>query len=389
MYDPMGYAAEPLIISVDAVPILQMLDQPTPISSVELALQITGEAGEANNVLEFIRLLDMNGYLNSPSFHRMRNTADEEFREMKVRPARCAGTAYPAEKQSLIDFCAEIFHNPEYKNPSEVYPETLKPEQSHRSPRALIMPHIDPRVGKNAYTAALQSLVKAEKPELIVFFATSHYGWQDQFIMTDKDFETPLGITRTDKSVNNRIRQLYAHELTPDDTAHRPEHSIELDLILLQYLFGAEQFTIVPVLITSFAHYIQARKLPGSYPEITGFAQAVYQAVQESGKKTLYISSGDLAHFGNKFGDQQPAHAMMSQAQQADEILLDTLAAANPDTFFNAVAATNDIWRICGCPPNYMLLHTIKPASGDVLCYECWDERERNSAVSYCTVAYY
>jgi uracil phosphoribosyltransferase len=54
-----------------------------------------------------------------------------------------------------------------------------------------------------------------------------------------KNIKTPLGITKTDKKSIDAIRSFCSVPLITDDSAHRAEHSIEIDLLILHSLFNS------------------------------------------------------------------------------------------------------------------------------------------------------
>ncbi len=99
---------------------------------------------------------------------------------------------------------------------------------------------------------------KEVRPDRVVFLATSHYSGNHYplydgkpFIATRKRFETPLGSVVADQEFMNLLEE--QSEVTGcsfSDRAHRSEHSIELHLIFLQYLWS-HPFKIVPILVGS------------------------------------------------------------------------------------------------------------------------------------------
>ena len=330
----------------------------TPITAASLAL--------------FLSDLDAMCLLESATFLQTKQVVDG-FREATVRPALCAGNAYPDTAQELTSFLTSIMN---LSAPQEI------------PAKGIIAPHIDVRLGAAVYSAAYQAISRSDA-DLFVIFATSHYANYDLIIPTDKDFETPLGIVRTDRELLGAIRAMLPFELTKDDSAHRPEHSIELELIFLQHCFPERNFTILPLLVTSFEPFMSAGILPSQNDKVAQLAHAVRTVVEQSGRKAVYISSGDLAHIGRKFGDNFDAESMLETLAGEDSMLLEHLQACNHNGFYSQIAAAEDAWKICGLSPNYMMLETMRPQAGKFLDYKQWNERERQSAVSFGAVAYY
>lgn len=369
---PHGYA-DPLTLPATLSPLLDLLNGSNSIFAISAIMnQTTSLLVQPADLSLFLRDLDELGFLQTPTFYR-RKEEIQRFRASQVRPAICAGGAYPGTVRELTEFLDEI----------------MRSSQTHESPaRGIIAPHIDLRVGGTAYSPAYNAISQSEA-DLFVIFATSHYANYDLFIPTPKDFETPLGIVETDRELLEVIRESYPFDLTTNDIAHKPEHSIELELIFLQHCFSRRNFTILPILVTSFHSYIQQGILPEQHAPIKEFAAAVRTVVEQSGRNAVYISSGDLAHIGRKFGDTFDAEPMLPTLHREDAALLRSLELCDHNGFFTQVAKTNDKWKICGLSPNYMMLETMRPERGEILYYEQWNEREQKSAVSYASLAFY
>ncbi|OLB26937.1 MAG: AmmeMemoRadiSam system protein B, partial [Nitrospirae bacterium 13_2_20CM_2_63_8] len=94
------------------------------------------------------------------------------------------------------------------------------------------------------------------------------------FACTDKDFETPLGLVRTDREFLRLFRAHGGEVFFQDELAHRKDHAIEFQAVFLQYVLGAAKpVTIVPVLC-SFSH------LHFSHPDLLAQGQRVGQFLE-------------------------------------------------------------------------------------------------------------
>lgn len=373
MSDAMSYAENMLTIPANALHALEMFDGHNSAFALEsffrerYAINIP-----ASDIVEFASILDREGYLCSASFELRRREFEEKYNRETVRRNVCAGGAYPAEPEELRSFLQNIMQSADNSD-------------IETGATGIIAPHIDLNVGGVSYAPAYHA-IKDTDADLFVIYATSHYADYDLVIPTDKDFETPLGLVKTDRDLLEKIRARLPFELTRNDMAHRPEHSIELELIFLQYLFPKREFTILPLLVTSFGHY---RDFPRHDEKVRLIAESVRETVKESSRKAIYISSGDLAHIGRKFGDNFDAEEKLSELAQVDAKLLDRLAICDRDGFFAQIASCNDIWKVCGTSPNYMMLETLRPKRGSVLSYDQWSEKETRSAVTFSSLSYH
>ncbi|MBK9250183.1 MAG: AmmeMemoRadiSam system protein B [Ignavibacteria bacterium] len=353
--------------------IIELLDGKSTIDEITNHYNLSAATSiNSYSLAHFLSDLDEMCLLESETFYTAKKIIDE-FRASTVREAICAGNAYPDSPEELSAFLTSI----------------MNLSEPHQIPaNGIIAPHIDLRLGGSVYAAAYQAISTSDA-DLFVIFATSHYANYDLIIPTNKDFQTPLGLVKTDRELLDTIRKELPFEVTMDDIAHRLEHSIELELVFLQHCFPERNFTILPLLVTSFESFISAGILPSQNEKVAQITDAIRKVVEQSGRKAVYISSGDLAHIGRKFGDSYDAENMLETLASVDSELLEQLQACNQDGFYSQIAAAQDKWKICGLPPNYMMLETMQPQEGKYLAYEQWNESERQSAVSFGAVAYY
>jgi hypothetical protein len=82
------------------------------------------------------------------------------------------------------------------------------------------------------------------KPETIVIICPNHTGRGSAAALSKEDWETPLGIVDTDKTIVDLLwKKCDIMDLNED--AHVFEHSLEVQLPFLQYIYG--DFTFVPI----------------------------------------------------------------------------------------------------------------------------------------------
>lgn len=264
----------------------------------------------------------------------------------------------------------------------------------HRSPdgrlRAALIPHIDYRRGGTSYARAFKELVEHTDASLFVIVGTSHYS-PERYTLTRKDFKTPLGVARTDQTYIDRLSAHYGPGLFADPIAHLPEHSIELEVVFLQYLYeGRRPFRIVPLVVGSFEDCVRKGTEPAAQPDVGRMVRALRAAEDQAGEPVCYIISGDLAHLGPKFGDPAPvAEPLLAHSRAQDQSLLSRAEAADPAGFFRAVAAEGDRRRICGLPPLYTVLEATHPACGKGLHYAQYVHPRGHESVSFAGVAFY
>ena len=262
----------------------------------------------------------------------------------------------------------------------------------------MLSPHIDLHRGGPAFAWAYKKLVEESQADVFVIFGTAHSPMRQLFSVSRKNFETPLDTAITDQQF---IDRLAAHlgelpdrgKLDPfqDELAHRHEHSIEFQVVFLQYLLGGRRpLKIVPVLTGSFHEFVESGGSPVDAPEVAAFITAMRATAAEYMGRICYISGGDLAHVGRRFGDEWLLDELRLGAQSRDDHqLLSAACQADPAAFFQHVAANGDQHRICGLSPTYTMLQVMRPARGELLKYDQAVEENGTACVSFASLAFY
>jgi AmmeMemoRadiSam system protein B len=245
---------------------------------------------------------------------------------------------------------------------------------------------------------AYKRIVEESSAELFPVLGSAHRPLRYAYALTKKHFATPLGTVEVDREfgvrLSNKVRaegMVEELQLFNDELAHRHEHSIEFQVVLLQHLLGPRRpFKIVPILVRSFADLIARQIRPADSQPISAFINALRATIAESDKATTIICSGDLAHIGQRHGDKTllDEQRLRNQAE-SDRGLLETAAKGDAEAVFDHVAARGNQDRICGLGPIYTALKTIAPARGDLLRHDQAVELDQTACVSFGSVAYY
>ncbi|MDZ4746521.1 MAG: AmmeMemoRadiSam system protein B [bacterium] len=415
--DTFGIAEGPIMIGADMVDVLEACDGVTTIAEIAAASNVEPDGPEMTRLMIFLGQLTEMGYMEGIYAETRARNAIEEFVSATIRQPVCAGNTYSADPDELhkqLDDMLNLVSTYETAGASNA--DTSDADSSANkalssTTRCVIIPHIDFRVAPEMYGPCFNA-IRNSTAELVVMIGTSHYWGQHRFILTEKDFATPIGTVKNDKSLVSELRDELAaidarypgepHPLlAPNDLAHKPEHSLELHAVFLQHLWGAEldadgnevegsgrPFTILPILVSGIQDYFSVEGAPSAKGPLHDAIEAIRDVVAESGKEALWLVSGDLSHFGTRFGDETPALDMMASVREADSELLRHLAAGNADAFYNAVRDAGDAYRICGLAPAYVALEALKPGAGEVVAYDMWDDSETGSAVSFAGIAY-
>jgi len=346
--------------------------------------QSGSELAPIDPLLALIHRLDEALFLDTPRF--------AELLSAPVREPSCIGcySADPDELRVQLDGYFTADGGPGLPEHLPATPNGKAKSTRKGAIRALLAPHIDYARGGISYAWGYKELAERCSADLFVIIATSHYS-PSRFTLTRQDFDTPLGRVQTDQDYIDRIVSHYGDGLFDDPIAHIPEHSIELEVVFLQHLFGRRRpIRIVPLLVGSFQDCVEQRSNPADCTDIARMVEALKHAELESAAPVCYIISGDLAHIGPKFGDRGALKKFaLTSSRTADATILKHLEAADHQAYMRHITAEDDSRRICGMPPTWLALEVIRPKCGRLLHYDQYVHPRGLESVSFASVGLY
>jgi AmmeMemoRadiSam system protein B len=376
LWDQLRLNHEPQRLTIVEFMWVQMLDGRRTLREIQCeAMKRTGgELLPLEWLVALIAKLDQALFLDSPRFR--------EYVDNPVREPTCIG-CYESEPEALRKQLTDLFtdsHGPGL--PGATTPDGRL--------RAALIPHIDYQRGGTTYAWGFKEVFQRTDASLFVIIGTSHYS-SHRFTLTRKDFKTPLGIAPTDQDYISRLSAHYGDGLFNDELAHLPEHSIELEVVFLQYWYDQRRpFRIVPLVVGPFQDSVAADAPPASFADVGRMIEALRRTERDTPEPICYIISGDLAHIGPKFGDLIPVNEpLLAHSRQQDQLLLEQFEAADPARFYRVIADESDCRRICGFPPGYTFLEAVRPRRGQVLHYDQYVHPRGFESVSFASVAFY
>jgi hypothetical protein len=382
--DPLGYASQGLLLPLPAFFIVSLLDGcHSPLDVQEAFARRFGDVLTSDLLSHLVAQLDTHYYLEGERFATLEREARAHFAAAPTRPLAHVGTCYSGDRERLRAELDGFFTHVSG-------PGRPRGRGAGRGPRAVIAPHIDLRVGGPCYAWAYREIAERSDAEVFVLFGTSHAPGSHPFILTRKDFETPMGTVRTDGAFIDRLEREYGGELFRDEILHRNEHSLEFQALFLQHVLGVHRaFRIVPILVGSFHHMVAARRRPVEDPAIGDFIAALQRVLAQEPRPVCLVAGVDFAHVGRKFGDAEGLDPeFLRWVEAEDRSLLSPLERVDAAGFFDAVAKDGDRRRVCGLSPMYTLLATLGGGRGRLLHYDRSDEPQTQSAVSFASLVF-
>jgi MEMO1 family protein len=368
----------PLMLSRAAFDLIRLFDgeKTLPTIQAETAIMFAGSPVPLETLANLISGLDQELFLDSPRLHSRLTVAD--------RPPSCIGS-YDADPEKARKQIRRLFTAPGGPGlPGEPGCRVT----SDGAIRAVLLPHMDYARGGVTYGFGLKELVERTDASLFVIIATSHYSGH-RFTLTRQNFTSPLGRVETDQAYVDRIVEHYGDGLFDDPFAHAAEHSIELEVVAMQFAFaGKRPFRIVPLLVGSFCDILGEKIKPGQKEDVARMIAALRQAEVETGEPVCYVISGDLAHIGPKFNDEDLVHEdQLRHSKLQDDLLLSRATAVDTDGYYDVIAE-DDARRICGLPPTYVTLGAAQPRVGKLLHYGRFVHPEGFESVSFASMAF-
>lgn len=383
---PLGISSRPLVLKAAVGPILAQFEGRLSIDEVTEHFKQFGIHKAL--ITELVRLLDDNLFLASPRFFSAESETRTNFAQATVRPAALAGLGYSSQPGALAHEIDELLA------PHKIS-ASVRSRAEARSLVTLVAPHIDYRRGGLGYGVTYKNLLD-EAHDLYVLIGTSHQYSKGLFHLTLKDFDSPLGIFPCDRDFCNALVTRYGFDRAlRDEFLHRREHSLELQLPFMQRTVGNKR--IVPILVGSFHHMLQAGKQPREYDEYESFAGALAEGLQEfrsSGKRICFIAGVDMAHVGMNFGDKHPlSQEFMERVESRDREYLDALRNGSKQQLYAHVAEDMDARRICGFPTLYTVLDVLDRIGlryrAEVFDYRQAVDYRTDCAVTFAGVGFY
>jgi MEMO1 family protein len=384
LQDPLGVFSSPILLALDTfVHVCRHFDGRNSLAEILTRVeQETGQLISREALERLVTELDQAMVLEGPAFARFRAS----FQEAMVRPAALAGRSYTAGDAALRTQLAQYFASDRGAGQPP-----RRTNGSSRRLRGVLSPHIDYHRGGPVYTRSYQQILEQSDIDTFVILGVAHQFCRRRFVLTLKDFETPLGTVPTNRDYVRRIAEAAGNEFFDDELVHRAEHSIEFQAVFLQYLLGQERaFSIVPILVGSFHDLLVRGVDPIDDLDVRRFVDSLRSAERASGQNVAYIGGIDLCHVGPEFGDANPVDSgLQDTVRRFDHEMLDHAASGDPSAWFQTAACVSNRWRVCGLAATYTMLHAMGPAQGRLLRYEQAVDDRRTCCVSFASMVFH
>lgn len=243
------------------------------------------------------------------------------------------------------------------------------PTVAKKGPRRLIglvSPHAGYMYSGPIAAHAYYSLATDGKPDVLVVLGPNHTGRGSGLALMDNGvWRTPLGDVEIDAELARQIRR-ESKIIDVDDSAHLYEHSIEVQLPFLQFLYGSD-FKFVPICF--LMQDLESSREVG---------RAVGKALSD--RNAVVIASTDMTHY-------EP----QTMAERNDKMVIDSALKLDEAKYYSIVESYNI--STCGYGPTVALITAAKmlgAKNAKLLCYKTSGDitGDYSAVVGYASISF-
>lgn len=372
--DPEGISQQSLVVSRDVLFILSRMDGTRSLKDLqEEYTRAFGILIPIEKIHSVVDGMDNNLLLHNERYRIHLAGLMESYASQICRPSFLAGRSFPAGEDDLRTLLAGFLGSQDgVKAPGRI--------------SGILAPHIDYARGKQVYADAYRYLPHT-KQALIVVFGTCHGFTPGLWNISLKDFSTPLGTVKNSEGLSTLIRENSTLSKCVFEWPHRNEHSIELQLPIIQFLVHDREVEILPILNGSMHQFVSGEKGLDDN-ELLDMTGNLKDVLNRYGKPYLVIAAADLAHIGAQFGDRfQLDNSILDHSKNMDNLMLEQILKTDAEGFFESVKDEGDSRRICGLAPIFFQLSLLTSSRATLTGYDQWTDGA--SSVSFAGAVFY
>jgi len=306
--DPLGIS-DPVALPKAAGDVLDLLDGTRTAAQIRQSLLMRGKLDVPTcEITELVDSLQNEGMLDDDAFRDRFATILHGFLAAPVLRPRHAGMVYPADPKTLQHLLDDVFGGPgfnHFKTPSVT---------------GVVCPHQPPAGVGSALRKTLDHLPRASDIDTIVLLATDHAPGLLPYVTTDKQLASPLGLAPVSPLCAALERDV--PWIRREEIRFRQALSVELQVVLLHHIYGAELPPILSILCGQTALDL------GHADEVDSFLAAMERLV--CGERVLFWTAAELSHVGPAYGSSIDPNQHRASIEQRDQELIDALLGGRP-----------------------------------------------------------
>jgi hypothetical protein len=309
--DPLRLS-DPVAIDELFGPVLDLMDGQRTLAQIRQSLLLSGTLDvDAGDLQAFAEDLSEGGLLDDEHFLDLWQAEYERFDAKESRPSQLGGIAYPETARELSTLVAQCVPDPA----SRFDPDSKL--------LGVLCPHQPIDVAASVLSATLVDLPPADRIDGIVVLGTDHNAGLLPYVLTGKDYDTPLGSVPGWHQMVDLI-EARVEWVRREEMRHRHADSIELAAVLLRHLYGDACPPVLPILcglssLRSGDDADQVDELLATLEVLLGR------------ERVLFWGSAELSHAGPAYGFPPLDSNAASEVRDHDNECIDSLVRGRLD----------------------------------------------------------
>ncbi|MBT5021271.1 AmmeMemoRadiSam system protein B [Candidatus Woesearchaeota archaeon] len=252
--------------------------------------------------------------------------------QQRIRQPIVSGQFYEEDFELLVDQIKDCFTN-------KFGPGEFPLNERSKHVKAIIVPHAGFMCSGACAAWAYKEMGESEFPDTFIILGTNHQSTTTS--TCDLDWETPLGVVRSDKEI---IQELESEGMLISNRDHQFEHSIETQLPFLQFVSKdyLKDLKIVPILVGN------------NYDDYTELITKILKKLE---KKVIFIVSGDFTHFGSNYSYNPFNTNIKNNLTALDKSIINPLLKLDTNAFLKEINKTQA--TVCGKYPIAALIDIL------------------------------
>ncbi len=388
LWDQSGLSAERLIVPLNLFYLFQFLDGEHSLEQIGVEyLKKYGEFLMPAKLDQLIADLDHKLFLEGARYETAKAAAVQAYRDAPARKPQFAGRSYEDDPEKLREQIAGFFA-------AKDGPGAAPSDNRGKAIKGLVVPNYEVREAGPLYAWAYKELREAESPDIYIIFGVAHAGLAGPVSVTDKNFETPLGVVPVHRPIMDYLKSNGEDEWFADELWHQKEHSIEFQLPFLQETVGTSpsgaSLSMVPILSAFSPDNVLDPAQRDFADRIERFVSVLQAAIAASGRRVCLIASANLAHIGLRYGDDKaPTDFSFHRCMQSDLEMLKHVENIDARGFAQFLAKERDVRHVLGFSAIYLLLRLLDGDKGEVLRYDREIVDQFNSTITYASASFF
>jgi len=178
--------------------------------------------------------------------------------------------------------------------------QTARPAARHAY--AVVSPHAG-YIYSGAVAGEVISCVQI--PETVIILGPNHHGQGRPVALSTATWQMPMGDVPVDHEIAERLLTAPDSLIEADESAHRFEHSLEVQVPFLQAV--QPKLQIVPITLSHI-----------SYPGCVDVAQTIADVISASGRDILIVASSDMTHYESRQAAEKKDRLALARVEALD-----------------------------------------------------------------------